>query len=208
MLFLIFLLRVCQDLERTLQHLVSFISASGFQDVDFRNIPILDQAYVSNTAPKIALVDLKNCGELGQYQRWTYDTALFGTDTIRGLFGCIAPQSFPAVKEAALFCGIDLEALYPGMYSTSFKKGEREFEAACRSLEGVADTETFQREVKRIFDTVATSLSVDVLSNHPQLATEPLDEFDVKSRLHSGRLASRRFEATVVGVFLRKGLLG
>ncbi|RYC82715.1 hypothetical protein BFJ63_vAg14381 [Fusarium oxysporum f. sp. narcissi] len=94
------------------------------------------------------------------------------------------------------------------MYSTSFKKREREFEAACRSLEGVADTETFQHEVKRIFDTVATSLSVDVLSNHPQLATEPLDEFDVKIRLHSGRLASRRFEATVVGVFLRKGLLG
>lgn len=194
-----------EDFEPTLQQLVAFIAASGFRDVDFRNIPVLDRAAGSDTAPQIGLVDLEDCGDItGECQRWTYELALFGNGRgIRGLFGCIAPRGFPAVKEAMLSRGIDLEALYPGMYTGCLEKRESELEVARRSRELVANTEVFEREVKRILLTITTALSIGVSPNHPQIATEPLSEIGMRHGLCSGGLVSRRFRATVLD---KKGL--
>ncbi|EXK23600.1 hypothetical protein FOMG_19639 [Fusarium oxysporum f. sp. melonis 26406] len=193
---------LAKHLDPTLQQLVTFIAASGFRDVDFRNIPILDQDLIPNAALKIALVDLENCGDIiDGTQNWGYyQSAFFGTGGgTRGLFGCIAPQNFPAVKDAALACGIDLETLFPGEYTKSLEKRNRELEAARRCRAGVANVEAFEREVKRIFDTVVMSLFADVSSYRPQLITEPLDGFNTRQRLCKGPLAPRRFRATSTG---------
>jgi hypothetical protein len=166
--------KLASRLEPTLRQLVAFIAASGFRDVDFRNIPILDQALVPDAEPKIALVDLENCGYITELAaRETYRLAFFGNDTtIRGLFRCVAPQNFDAVQEAASQHQIDLESWE---YERALRDRCYELTTAQRIRERVADISAYEREVKRMFKTFATSLSIGVPSL--KIFTEPFDPF-------------------------------
>ncbi|KAL6830323.1 hypothetical protein V8C40DRAFT_240113 [Trichoderma camerunense] len=68
-------------LKPALQQLVAFIHATGFCDVDFRHIPILDKELTPETIPKIG------------------HEAFFGKGpTPRGLFRCIAPEQFEHLR--------------------------------------------------------------------------------------------------------------
>ncbi|KKO96744.1 hypothetical protein THAR02_11153 [Trichoderma harzianum] len=87
-------------LEPALQQLVAFIHATGFCDVDFRHIPILDKELTPKTIPKIGLVDISRCGDVqGEAAQQIYHEAFFGTGpTPRGLFRCIAPEQFELLR--------------------------------------------------------------------------------------------------------------
>ncbi|KAF3065634.1 hypothetical protein CFAM422_009852 [Trichoderma lentiforme] len=90
-------------LKPALQQLVAFIHATGFCDVDFRHIPILDKELTPETTPKIGLVDVSRCGvvqgEAAQQTQQIYHEAFFGKGpTPRGLFRCIALEQFELLR--------------------------------------------------------------------------------------------------------------
>ncbi|KAL6790638.1 hypothetical protein J3E68DRAFT_73396 [Trichoderma sp. SZMC 28012] len=87
-------------LKPALQQLVAFIHATGFCDVDFRHIPILDKELTPETTPRIGLVDISRCGDVqGEAAQQTYHEAFFGKGpTPRGLFRCIAPEQFELLR--------------------------------------------------------------------------------------------------------------
>jgi hypothetical protein len=184
-------------LDPALKQLVAFIAASGFRDLDFRNIPIANESS-SDMWPKIALVDLENCGDIdGQTAPRTYAFAFFGNGrSIRGLFRCIMPQSFPAVRDAASRHHIDLELCEPWGYATALRDRTLELGAAARIRQQIDNAAAYEGEVTNLVELVSKSLLGGVCP-HFQLVTEPLDEFD--RRQHLLFVAARRFKVEAGG---------
>ncbi|RYF37791.1 MAG: hypothetical protein EOO38_25705, partial [Cytophagaceae bacterium] len=184
-------------LRPTLQQLTLFIIASGFKDVDFRNIPIIDQGLAAEEIPRLALVDLENCGVVSSATaaKGNYDLAFFGNNwNVRGLFRCITPSNFDLVVDTARLKGLDLINLSPCKgYQYTIEKRSTELyqiEQASAILENAA---RYESEATRIVNAID-----DVF---PEATTESAVKtysMDVMSE-GSTVLAPHRFEARLHG---------
>lgn len=94
-----------QYLNDTIEQLSKFICETHFSGVDFRNIPIIKENYVTNglTKKRIALIDLEDMesSEIG----------LFGGPRVLGLLRCVDNiQHLNIIKNVAVEYGIDIDA--------------------------------------------------------------------------------------------------
>ena len=81
--------------------LATFITLTGFDDVEFRNIPLI-QSREDPTHFAVALVDL-------EHMKDTWLSGITG-GMYRGLIRCSTPRHFPAIREAAAKAGVTLPA--------------------------------------------------------------------------------------------------
>jgi hypothetical protein len=75
-------------MEETVRQLAIFIAKTGFSDVEWRNIPIVDDAPGFLGSRRVALIDLEEMGERG-----SPNTGIFGKGQIRrGLIRCLSSE--------------------------------------------------------------------------------------------------------------------
>lgn len=163
------------DLLETLSQLTTFIIWSGFRDVDFRNIPVLDLERLAPGSPRrIALVDVENCGtpfagpcmDLKSTTKATLDLAFFGNSfTIAGLLQCILPTQFDSIYEAALENGVNLKKLFPKETEEARESNEAKFNKRERIKVVNSNVDLFDKFAKRI--TGLLSQSSDKVAAEP-----------------------------------------
>lgn len=110
------------------------------------------------------------------------------------------PQNFAAVKSAASEHQIDLESCKSNGYAKALEDRKSQIDKAQQIRERVADAASYEREVRGLFQTVATSLSA-VSPLDLEIVTEPLDELDLRQQLLCK--APRRFKAASSDLVLR-----
>ena len=95
--------RTCaRSLDGAIKQLAEFICKTGYSDVDWRNIPILNNSLDQNGNRQIALVDIEDMNGA--------ETGLFGGDwDIRGLVRCVNQAQGTLVQVIAQNNGISLE---------------------------------------------------------------------------------------------------
>lgn len=89
------------EINESVRELATFIAKTGFNDVTWRNIPILKDTNESKSAKRIALIDLEhmNSAVNGFIGDWN------GSN---GLIGCVSDQQIDFVIEEARKQGVDL----------------------------------------------------------------------------------------------------
>lgn len=89
------------EINESVRELATFIAKTGFNDVTWRNIPLLKDAKDSKGAKRIALIDLEhmNSAVNGFLGDWN------GSN---GLIGCVSDQQIDVVIEEARKHGVDI----------------------------------------------------------------------------------------------------
>ncbi|PNP49370.1 hypothetical protein THARTR1_09692 [Trichoderma harzianum] len=131
-------------LDPTLRQLVAFVIASGFRNVDYKNIKIPDQELAPGANPRIGLVDVDGCGEVqGEAGEETYEKSFFGEGwRMRGLLRCIAPEQFEVVKAEALKHQVTFNE---GDYYEAWKDRCHQFAEDCRNRELVSNSAVYRK---------------------------------------------------------------
>uniref|UniRef100_A0A093UNC7 Uncharacterized protein n=1 Tax=Talaromyces marneffei PM1 TaxID=1077442 RepID=A0A093UNC7_TALMA len=144
-------------LNPALEQLVIFIIESGFSDVDFHNIPVLDKELEMDKKPRIALVDLENCVAKHELNPpVVYGCAFFGDErSIRGLLRCITPSSFERVQSVAKGEGVDLKRMFgAGYYKRALRERDAELDLSNQYRKIVAKDKNYEDFVKDIVDSL------------------------------------------------------
>ena len=160
-------------LNPALEQLVIFIIRTGFRDIDFRNIPILDRNLRTETTPQIVLVDLENCAPpiVGANNDAIYESAFFGNGGLtRGLLRCVTPANFESIRIAAKSEQVVLELI--GAYEDTVNQRALELEEKRQYNAILENQQVYEDQIRQfvlclmgsITGTVATCESIQT---HP-----------------------------------------
>lgn len=89
------------DLNESIRELAAFVAKTGFNDVIWRNIPLMKDAHESKSTKRIALIDLEhmNSAENGFIGDWNGSV---------GLIGCVSETQIDMVIEEARKQGVSI----------------------------------------------------------------------------------------------------